>query len=111
MFKLAVINEDECIGCTKCIQACPFDAIIGASKQLHAVLNSECTGCELCIEPCPVDCITLLEIEKPLYDREKIKQRKKARVARLAKEKNHYAAVPTDEMLAKKKLKDLYSDQ
>ena len=54
---LAVIREDECIGCTKCIQACPVDAIIGSGKQMHTVVNDLCNGCELCIPPCPVDCI------------------------------------------------------
>ncbi|WP_110664781.1 RnfABCDGE type electron transport complex subunit B [Salinicola halophilus] len=58
---LAVIREAECIGCTKCIQACPVDAILGAAKQMHTVIESECTGCELCVAPCPVDCIDLIE--------------------------------------------------
>ena len=57
---VARIREDECIGCTKCIQACPVDAILGAAKQMHSVIESECTGCELCVAPCPVDCIDLL---------------------------------------------------
>ncbi len=57
---LAVIDESACIGCTKCIQACPVDAIIGAAKKMHTVIASECTGCELCIPPCPVDCIDML---------------------------------------------------
>ncbi|WP_240349338.1 RnfABCDGE type electron transport complex subunit B [Halomonas binhaiensis] len=56
----AWIREDECIGCTKCIQACPVDAILGAAKHMHTVITDECTGCELCILPCPVDCIDLL---------------------------------------------------
>lgn len=59
---VAVIREDECIGCTKCIQACPVDAIIGAAKQMHTVITSECTGCDLCVEPCPVDCIDMKPI-------------------------------------------------
>lgn len=59
----AFIREDECIGCTKCIQACPVDAILGAAKQMHTVIISECTGCDLCVEPCPVDCIDMLPIE------------------------------------------------
>jgi len=58
--QLAVIREDECIGCTKCIQACPVDAILGAAKQMHTVLAGECTGCELCVAPCPVDCIDIV---------------------------------------------------
>jgi electron transport complex protein RnfB len=59
---VAVIREAECIGCTKCIQACPVDAILGAAKQMHTVIESECTGCDLCVEPCPVDCIDMVEI-------------------------------------------------
>lgn len=57
---IALIREPECIGCTKCIQACPVDAIVGASKSMHVVLADLCTGCELCVPPCPVDCIDLL---------------------------------------------------
>ncbi|GAA3913065.1 electron transport complex subunit RsxB [Litoribacillus peritrichatus] len=60
--KVAVIREDECIGCTKCIQACPVDAILGAAKQMHTVISSECTGCDLCVEPCPVDCIDMVPV-------------------------------------------------
>ena len=58
--QVALIREAECIGCTKCIQACPVDAIVGASKLMHVVLADWCTGCELCIPPCPVDCIDLV---------------------------------------------------
>lgn len=57
---VALIREDECIGCTKCIQACPVDAIVGAAKLMHTVLIEECTGCNLCLPPCPVDCIDLV---------------------------------------------------
>jgi electron transport complex protein RnfB len=63
---VAYIREDECIGCTKCIQACPVDAILGAAKQMHTVITSECTGCDLCIEPCPVDCIDMITEEESL---------------------------------------------
>ncbi len=63
---LAIIREDECIGCTKCIQACPVDAILGAAKQMHTVINDECTGCELCVEPCPVDCIDMVPVKTTL---------------------------------------------
>jgi electron transport complex protein RnfB len=63
---VAFIREDECIGCTKCIQACPVDAIIGAAKQMHTVIEDECTGCDLCLEPCPVDCIDMLPRSTPL---------------------------------------------
>ncbi len=60
---VAYIREAECIGCTKCIQACPVDAILGAAKQMHTVIVDACTGCDLCVEPCPVDCIDMLPIE------------------------------------------------
>ena len=60
--RVAFIREDECIGCTKCIQACPVDAIVGASKLMHTVLVDECTGCDLCVEPCPVDCIDMVPL-------------------------------------------------
>ncbi|MEO7324802.1 MAG: RnfABCDGE type electron transport complex subunit B [Dokdonella sp.] len=59
---VAFIDEDVCIGCTKCIQACPVDAIVGAAKKMHTIIAAECTGCELCLPPCPVDCIVLLPI-------------------------------------------------
>ena len=59
---MAIIREDECIGCTKCIQACPVDAIVGAAKKMHTVILDECTGCDLCIDPCPVDCIDMVEL-------------------------------------------------
>ena len=62
----AIIREDECIGCTKCISACPVDAIIGSGKLMHTVLTDLCTGCELCIPPCPVDCIDLVEDLNPV---------------------------------------------
>ncbi|WIG54674.1 MAG: Iron-sulfur cluster-binding protein [Rhodanobacteraceae bacterium] len=58
--RVAIIDEDVCVGCTKCIQACPVDAIVGASKLMHTVVASLCTGCELCIPPCPVDCIAMV---------------------------------------------------
>jgi electron transport complex protein RnfB len=88
----AVIREAECIGCTKCIAACPVDAILGAGKQMHTVIAIECTGCELCIAPCPVDCIDLVPLlrEESLLEKKKqadhFRMRYLARESRLAKQ-------------------------
>ncbi|MGL5340454.1 MAG: electron transport complex subunit RsxB [Aeromonas veronii] len=60
--KVAFIHEDQCIGCTKCIQACPVDAIVGATKAMHTVIANECTGCDLCVDPCPTDCIEMIPV-------------------------------------------------
>ena len=65
---VAFIREDECIGCTKCIQACPVDAILGAAKFMHTVIASECTGCDLCVEPCPVDCIDMIPVPETVQE-------------------------------------------
>lgn len=61
------IVEADCIGCTKCIQVCPVDAIVGAAKHMHTIIGDECTGCDLCIPACPVDCI--IQIPAPLPSR------------------------------------------
>ena len=63
---VAFIDENICIGCTLCIQACPVDAIAGAAKQMHTIIASECTGCELCVPPCPVDCISMVVIKESI---------------------------------------------
>ena len=57
---VAVIDETRCIGCARCLPACPVDAIVGAKKRMHTVIAALCTGCELCLPPCPVDCIAML---------------------------------------------------
>jgi len=63
---VALIDENICIGCTLCIQACPVDAIAGAAKQMHTIITAECTGCELCVAPCPVDCISMIVIQEKI---------------------------------------------
>ena len=63
---LARIREADCIGCTKCLAACPVDAIVGARKYMHSIIDDWCTGCELCLPPCPVDCIDLIPAAQPL---------------------------------------------
>ena len=65
---VAFVIEEDCIGCTKCIQACPVDAILGAAKHMHTVIEDECTGCDLCVEPCPVDCIVMQPRSSTLAD-------------------------------------------
>ena len=62
--RVAFIEEDLCIGCTKCITACPFDTIVGAAKLMHTVIESECTGCGLCVPVCPMDCIVMLPTQR-----------------------------------------------
>lgn len=62
----AIIREEDCIGCTKCIPACPVDAIVGTGKHMHTIFTDLCTGCELCIAPCPVDCIDLVSVHREL---------------------------------------------
>ena len=92
----AVIREDECIGCTKCISACPVDAIIGSGKLMHTILTDLCTGCELCIPPCPVDCIDLVEDQQPLpteaqrlAEQDDLRQRYYAHIQREEKRRTH----------------------
>lgn len=65
--QLAVIDEQMCIGCTLCIQACPVDAIVGAAKLMHSVITAECTGCDLCVAPCPVDCIAMVPLAETVH--------------------------------------------
>lgn len=90
---VAVIDEQTCIGCTLCIQACPVDAIVGAEKLMHTVIAAECTGCKLCLPPCPVDCITMAETGETWTHEERMRRarqyrgRHEARTSRLAGER------------------------
>lgn len=92
--RVAVIDEAICIGCTKCIQACPVDAIVGAAKRMHTVIADECTGCDLCLAPCPVDCIALVPVAVAPLPRNAVlaraalaRERYVARNARLARDR------------------------
>jgi electron transport complex protein RnfB len=89
--QVARIDEALCIGCVKCIHACPVDAIVGASKLMHTVIAGWCTGCELCIPPCPVDCISL-EAVAALPDANLSRERHAFRASRLARESAERAA-------------------
>ena len=86
---LALIDEARCIGCTRCIDACPVDAITGAQGLMHTVIAAWCTGCELCLPPCPVDCIDMVAPPAPWTgaDASAAKRRAASRKDRLAREK------------------------
>jgi len=98
----AVIREAECIGCAKCIQACPVDAILGSGKKMHTVITSECTGCELCIAPCPVDCIEMVEASFSEDRRDQFRRRFETRELRLQKEKQKKLTPPLTPLNEKK---------
>ena len=90
---VAVIDEQVCIGCTLCIEACPVAAIVGAAQLMHTVIAAECTGCKLCLPPCPVDCITMTETgetwthEERLRRASQYRRRYDARTERLERER------------------------
>jgi electron transport complex protein RnfB len=95
---VAAIDEQTCIGCTLCIQACPVDAIVGAAKLMHTVIAAECTGCKLCLPPCPVDCITMAETGEKWTHEERLRRagqyrrRHQARTVRLEGERGEKLA-------------------
>ena len=106
---VAVIDEEACIGCTLCIQACPVDAIAGATKLMHTVIAAECTGCGLCIPPCPVDCISMAEsgesltLEARQRRAQAYKKRYAARTARLERERAERRAAPRENAAERRK--------
>jgi len=93
--EVAIIDEEICIGCTKCIAACPVDAIVGASKMMHTIIVDECSGCELCIAPCPVDCIAMVPAAAemaPLERAPHYRARYETRNARIRRDEAEHAA-------------------
>lgn len=89
---IALISEESCIGCTKCIDVCPTDAIIGALHHMHTVIRDACVGCELCLPPCPVDCIEMIDLPAMTHEEKQNralhwKQRHSQKQIRLAREK------------------------
>ncbi len=102
--QVAFIVEEDCIGCVKCIAACPVDAIIGAAKLMHTVIAAECTGCELCLAPCPVDCIVLQPVSlmpSPEQKSERKRLSMRRYEARLQRKENE--AIEKAERLKKQK--------
>lgn len=92
--RVALINEPACIGCALCLKVCPTDAILGAAKQLHAVIADDCTGCRRCVPVCPTDCITMVpraDEEPPAVLAARWRRRYRARRARLEREQQRRA--------------------
>jgi len=96
---VALIDEQRCIGCMKCLPPCPVDAIVGARKQMHTVIAAACTGCELCVAPCPVDCITMVPATDP-PSAQVNRERYQAHNARLARRAAEHAALLAARKLA-----------
>lgn len=99
--KVAVIDESLCIGCTKCILACPVDAIIGAKQQMHTIVENDCTGCDLCVTPCPMDCIKMVNVKLE-------KQPENLTAEAKERQKNHYR---TAHITREKRLKNKAKQQ
>jgi len=97
-YHVAVIDESTCIGCTKCLDVCPVDAIVGASGQMHTVIRADCIGCDLCLPPCPVQCISLVDSGQSKAER--------AQLAKVAKAKHQARKTRLDKLAAQKQLSD-----
>lgn len=99
---VALVDEARCIGCARCIDACPVDAIAGAQGYMHTVIAAYCTGCELCLPPCPVDCIEMVAAAGPwtAADAKEAKQRVHFRKKRISDEKPQARAVDRKAVIA-----------
>jgi electron transport complex protein RnfB len=99
---VALVDEPRCIGCTRCIDACPVDAIVGAQGFMHTVIAAYCTGCELCLPPCPVDCIDMVPAAAPWTkaDAEAAKSRVFFRNRRISDQKPQAAPVDRKAVIA-----------
>ncbi|PIQ42431.1 MAG: 4Fe-4S ferredoxin [Gammaproteobacteria bacterium CG11_big_fil_rev_8_21_14_0_20_46_22] len=101
--QVAVINEDLCIGCTKCLPACPVDAIVGAHKLMHTVLQAECNGCGLCLPPCPMDCIEIVTVGEGEITPEESEKYRKRYAAHTKRLEQHQRKKREKHLSAKKK--------
>ena len=99
---VALVDEARCIGCTRCIDACPVDAIVGAQGQMHSVVEAWCIGCGLCLPPCPVDCIEMAPARSAWTDKLKAAARQRAlqRKARLSRRYGATVGNPRDAVAA-----------
>ena len=100
--RVALVDEPRCIGCTRCIDACPVDAISGAQGLMHAVIAAWCTGCELCLPPCPVDCIEMVpaSVQWTGADAQAAKSRALSRKRRISNERPKAASVDRKALIA-----------
>ncbi|MDP3560022.1 MAG: RnfABCDGE type electron transport complex subunit B [Legionellaceae bacterium] len=108
---VAHVREAECIGCTKCIQACPVDAIIGSAKQMHQILEVACTGCGLCVEPCPVDCIEMLPQDAPTYEPPAARLRYQRKLLRSLQQNQEKERIYQEKRLLKTQSQDHLADK
>jgi len=80
--QVAFIEESLCVGCVRCLEVCPVDAIVGARNLMHTVIASECIGCRLCLAPCPGDCITMVPTPDEIRPRTREERQRRAALAK-----------------------------